>query len=233
MAKTKIEAELKAWANPEKAVVLSYFFKTGKGQYGEGDVFWGVMVPQQRLVAKDNLTASLDDLQKLLDSKVHELRLTALLVLTYQNEKASPAERKAFVDFYLRNTNNINNWDLVDLSAPKILGGYLLDRDRRVLYRLAKSQNFWERRIAIISTLTFIRNNEFADTLKIAEMLLSDSHDLIQKAVGWMLREVGKKDAVTEIGFLEKHATKMPRTMLRYAIERFPEKQRKEFLNKK
>ncbi|MEI7620314.1 MAG: DNA alkylation repair protein [Candidatus Falkowbacteria bacterium] len=233
MAKTKIEKELRLLANPEKAVILSYFFKTGPGQYGEGDIFLGVMVPQQRIVAKNNINTSLSDLQIVLDSKIHELRLTALLTLVFQYEKAGAKEKKAIVDFYLKNTNNINNWDLVDLSAPKILGDYLLNQDRKLLYKLAQSKKLWERRIAIISTFAFIKQNQFDDTLKIAEMILTDSHDLIQKAVGWMLREVGKRDLATEVKFLEKHSTRMPRTMLRYAIEKFEETKRKEFLNKK
>lgn len=233
MAITKIEKELRALANSEKAIILLYFFKTGPGQYGEGDLFLGVMVPQQRVVAKNNINTSLAELQSVLDSKIHELRLTALLVLIFQYKKAGVKERKIIVDFYLKNTNNINNWDLVDLSAPKILGDYLLNQDRKLLFNLVRSKKLWERRIAIISTLAFIRQNQFDDTLKIAELLLNDSHDLIQKAVGWMLREVGKKNLAIELDFLEKYSTRMPRTMLRYAIEKFSETKRKEFLNKK
>ncbi len=233
MAQTKIEKELRTQANPEKAKVLSYFFKTGEGQYGAGDIFWGVMVPQQRAVAKNNIQASLAEIQSLLNSKVHELRLTALLTLVLQYEKATASKQKILVDFYLKNTNNINNWDLVDLSAPKILGHYLLTRERKVLAQLAVSKNIWERRIAILSTYAFIKEKQFDDTLKIATTLLHDSHDLIQKAVGWMLREVGKRDVKTELKFLDQYATNMPRTMLRYAIEKFPEKQRQKFLNKK
>lgn len=233
MAQTKIEKELRAQANPEKAKVLSYFFKTGAGQYGAGDIFLGVMVPQQRIVAKNNVQTSLVEIQSLLNSKIHELRLTALLTLVLKYEKATDPEKKILVDFYLKNTNNINNWDLVDLSAPKILGHYLLNKDRKILYKLALSKNLWERRIAILSTFAFIKEKQFDDTIKIATTLLHDSHDLIQKAVGWMLREAGKRDVKTELKFLDKYSTNMPRTMLRYAIEKFPEKQRKEFLHKK
>ncbi|PIT95150.1 DNA alkylation repair protein [Candidatus Falkowbacteria bacterium CG10_big_fil_rev_8_21_14_0_10_39_9] len=233
MAQTKIEKELRVQANPEKAKILSYFFKTGVGQYGAGDVFWGVMVPQQRTVAKNNISASRDEIQILLNSKVHEFRLTALLTLVLQYEKATDPEKKILVKFYLKNTNNINNWDLVDLSAPKILGHYLLGKDRKVLYKLAISKNLWERRIAILSTYAFIKEKQFEDTIKIATILLDDNHDLIQKAVGWMLREVGKRNVKTELKFLDKYSKTMPRTMLRYAIEKFPENQRQEFLNKK
>jgi len=233
MIRSKIEKELRALANPQKASDLARFFNTGPGQYGAGDVFWGVMVPQQRAVAKNNIPATLIELQALLNSKVHECRLTALLVLILKYERASSVERRNLVDFYLKNTNNINNWDLVDLSAPRILGNYLLNHDRKVLVKLARSKNLWERRIAIISTLAFIKQDQFEDTVKIATILLCDSHDLIHKAVGWMLREVGKQDVKTELEFLEKYAVRMPRTMLRYAIEKFPENKRKKFLNKK
>jgi len=233
MVKSKIEKELRVLANPAKALDLSRFFKTGKNQYGAGDIFLGVMVPQQRTVAKNNIPAALTELQALLNSKVHECRLTALLVLILKYEKADGSERRNYVDFYLKNTNNINNWDLVDLSAPQILGDYLLSRNRKLLLRLAHSRNLWERRIAIISTLAFIRQNQFEDTVKIAAILLNDGHDLIHKAVGWMLREVGKRNLKIELEFLEKYSVQMPRTMLRYAIERFPESKRKKFLNKK
>jgi 3-methyladenine DNA glycosylase AlkD len=233
MIKSKIAKELHLQANPQKAEGLAYFFKTGAGQYGEGDIFLGVMVPQQRIVAKNNIAASLTELQALLNSKIHELRLAALLTLVLKYERATDPERRVFVDFYLKNTNNINNWDLVDLSAPKILGDYLVDRNRKILFKLAVSKKLWERRIAILSTFAFIKEKQFTETLKIAAILLRDDHDLIQKAVGWMLREVGKRDLPAELKFLQKYSTQMPRTMLRYAIEKFPEKQRREFLNKK
>ena len=159
--------------------------------------------------------------------------MTALFILIKQYEKADERKKKTIFDFYLKNTKNINNWDLVDLSAPKIIGDYLLEKPRNVLYRLVKSKNLWKRRIAILSTFAFIKNNEFDDTLKISEMLLSDKHDLIHKAVGWMLREVGKRDQKTEEKFLKKHYLRMPRTMLRYSIEKFDEKKRKFYLVKK
>jgi len=233
MVKNKIEKELRALANPVKALDLARFFKTGQNQYGAGDVFLGIMVPQQRAVAKNNMDATLAEIQTLLNSKIHEFRLTALLVLILQYAGADYRPRRNYVDFYLKNTNNINNWDLVDLSAPKILGDYLLSRNRKLLLKLAHSGNLWERRIAIISTLAFIRQNQFGDTIKIAAILLNDSHDLIHKAVGWMLREVGKRNLETELEFLEEYSARLPRTMLRYAIEKFSESKRKKFLNKK
>jgi len=233
MVKNKIEKELRALANPVKALDLARFFKTGQNQYGAGDVFLGIMVPQQRAVAKNNMDATLAEIQTLLNSKIHEFRLTALLVLILQYAGADYRPRRNYVDFYLKNTNNINNWDLVDLSAPKILGDYLLSRNRKLLLKLAHSGNLWERRIAIISTLAFIQENQFGDTIKIATILLNDSHDLIHKAVGWMLREVGKRNLETELEFLEEYSARLPRTMLRYAIEKFSESKRKKFLNKK
>jgi len=206
------------------------FFKTGKGEYGEGDTFWGITMPKQRMVAKKYLDLALPDIQKLLNSDVHECRMTGLLILTYQFNKASDGTRKKIADFYIRNTKRINNWDLVDVTTPRILGKYLLDKDRKILYTFAQSKNLWERRIAIITTQVFISEKQYEDTLNIAELLLTDKHDLIHKAVGWMLREVGKYDQETEEKFLRKHYKKMPRTMLRYAIEKFPEKMRKAYL---
>jgi len=219
-------------ANKKQAALLSGFFKTGIGQYGEGDIFLGIKVPEQRKVARNYVSLSLIDLQKLLNSKTHEYRLTALIILCAQYKKAEFAERKKIVDFYLRNTENINNWDLVDVSCPRILGKYLLDRPRRVLYKLARSKNLWEKRIAIISTLAFIAERQFTDTLLIAKILLHDKHDLIHKAVGWMLREAGKRDQAVLTRFLDKHYKIMPRTMLRYAIEKLSEKQRRSYLEK-
>ncbi len=229
----QLKKELKKISDPRQAKTLRRFFKTGKGEYGEGDIFLGVKVPNQRKVAANFQNLSLKDLEKLLNSKVHEHRMTALLILIKQYEKADEQEKKKIFNFYLKNTKNINNWDLVDLSASKIVGNYLLNKPGKILYKLAKSDNLWERRIAIISTFTFIRNNEFDDTLKISKILLLDKHDLIRKAVGWMLREVGKKDQKTEEEFLKKYYSKMPRVMLRYAIERFEEKKRKLYLSKK
>lgn len=217
-------SDLDKLKDSKKAKDLQRFFKTGKGEYGEGDIFLGIVVPEQRRVSKKYLDLTLGDLQKLLDSKIHEYRLTALFILIAKKDK-----RAAF-DFYIKNTKNINNWDLVDLSAPKILGEYLIDKDRKILYKLAKSKNLWERRMAILATFAFIKDNDFKDSLKIAEILINDEHDLIHKAVGWVLREIGKKDIKTEEEFLEKYYKKMPRIMLRYAIEKFPDGKRKKFL---
>ncbi|MCK5466288.1 DNA alkylation repair protein [Candidatus Parcubacteria bacterium] len=230
---TQLKKELKELSNPKQAEILQRFFKTGKGEYGEGDIFLGVKVPEQRKVVGKFEDLSLENLEKLLNSKVHEYRMSALFVLVKRYEKGDEREKNKIFKLYLKNTKNINNWDLVDISAPKIMGEYLLNKPRNVLYKLAKSDNLWERRIAIISTFAFIRNNEFDDTLKIAKILLNDKHDLIHKAVGWMLREVGKRDQKTEEEFLKKHYSKMPRVMLRYAIERFEEKKRKFYLSKK
>jgi 3-methyladenine DNA glycosylase AlkD len=223
-------------ADPDKAVILQRFFKTGLGQYGEGDIFVGVMVPQSRQVAKKFSQLPLGEVRTLLYSRIHEERLVALLILAwrYSSASSSRGEKEEIVKFYLDNIKQVNNWDLVDLSAPNILGAHLLvdnrDDRRRLLYRLAGSENVWERRIAIVATHHFIRNGDFSDTLKIAEMLLQDRHDLIHKATGWMLREVGKRDAAAEEAFLEKHCSVMPRTMLRYAIERLPESKRRRYM---
>jgi 3-methyladenine DNA glycosylase AlkD len=225
-------SELKENSNPEQAALLQGFFKTGKGEYGYGDIFLGIKVPVQRKIAK-KYDLSLNEIKKLLESKIHEHRLCALFILITKYSKANEKEKKEIFEFYLNNTENINNWDLVDCSAPKIVGNYLLDKDRKVLYTLAKSQNIWERRIAIISTFELIYNKQIDDTLKISEILLYDKHDLIHKAVGWMLREAGKRvSQEKEEQFLKKHYKNMPRTMLRYAIERF-DKQRKEFYMRK
>jgi 3-methyladenine DNA glycosylase AlkD len=232
-----IRKELQSMADPDKAAILQRFFKIGPGQYGEGDIFIGIMVPQSRQVAKKFRQLPLGEVKTLLYSRIHEERLVALLILAlrYSGTSSSREEKEEIVKFYLDNIQQVNNWDLVDLSAPNILGAHLLvdNRDRRsLLYRLAGSKNVWERRIAILSTLHFIRNGDFSDTLKIAEMLLQDRHDLIQKAAGWMLREVGKRDAAAEEAFLEKHCSVMPRMMLRYAIERLPESRRRRYKKK-
>lgn len=231
----KIKQELKKLTNPKKAKILARFFKTGKGEYGEGDRFLGVTVPEQRKVAKKYSETSLADLQKLLESRIHEHRMTALVILTLKFPKANDEFKKEIYNFYLKNTKRINNWDLVDISAPKIVGEYLLDKPekRKILYKLSKSKNLWERRVAIMATFAFIRNEDFKDTLKISKILLNDEHDLIHKAVGWMLREVGKIDQEKEEKFLKKHAGKMPRTMLRYAIEKVDERKRGFYLNRK
>jgi 3-methyladenine DNA glycosylase AlkD len=229
--------EIKSKSNPEKAKVYQRFFKTGKGEYGEGDIFLGLTVPEQREISKKYTSLSLSKIKKLIDSKVHEHRLTAILILVnkYQESFKEKNEelKKEIVNFYIKNSKKINNWDLVDLSAPNILGNYLLEKDKKVLYSLAKSKNLWEKRISIVSTLTFIKNNSFGDTLKISEILLKDKHDLIHKATGWMLREVGKKRKEILIDFIKTNYEKIPRTTLRYSIERFPKKEREDILRGK
>ena len=228
---SEITKDLEKLGNKEKAKIMQGFFKTGKGEYGEGDVFLGVKVPEQRKVAKKHENTDIKSISQLLKSRVHEHRLAALLILVRKFQKAEEKEKKEIFDFYLKNTICINNWDLVDLTADKIAGAFLLDKDKSILYKLAKSKSLWERRIAIISTFNFIKHNRFEDALKISEILLKDRHDLIQKAVGWMLREIGKRNQEIEENFLNQHYKNMPRTMLRYAIERFPEKKRKFYLN--
>ena len=228
-AKLLIES-LQALADKEKATFLQRFFKTGKGQYAEGDIFLGIKVPETRQVAKAYRNLAFSEIKKVVANPVHEVRLCALMILVERFKKADETEKKNIVDFYLSNTQYINNWDLVDLSCYAILGKYLLDKPRTVLYQLAKSKNMWEQRIAIVSTLAFIRQQEFADTLAIAEMLLDHPHDLIHKAVGWMLREISKRDESVMLDFVETHYNQMPRTALRYAIERLPEEVRKGIL---
>lgn len=229
----KFKKELNKLADKKQAAILQRFFKTKKGEYGAGDVFLGIMVPKQRLLARNYLDLSLAELQTLLNNKIHEYRLIALIILTQQFAKADLITKKKIFNFYLKNFNHINNWDLVDLSAPNIIGNYLLPEPRDVLYDFAQSNNLWKKRIAIISTFSFIRQNQFSDTIKIAKILLLDRHDLIQKAVGWMLREMGKRDEKLLRHFLDKNAKIMPRTMLRYAIEKLPEKDRQYYLYKK
>lgn len=229
----KLVREIRSLKNPEKAKILSGFFKTGKGEYGEGDKFLGITVPLQRqLVKKYFELISLAEAEELLKSEYHEERLIALLILVKKFEKVSEKEQTKIYKLYLKNAKRVNNWDLVDLSAPNIVGNYLLEKDRKILYKLAKSENIWERRIAILATFEFIKNGEHEDIFKIVEMLLNDKHDLIHKACGWMLREVGKRiGEKIEEGFLKKYHRKMPRTMLRYAIERFPEGKRRKYLS--
>lgn len=222
-----VAIDLRRQALKSKAIILQRFFKTAPGQYGAGDQFLGVTVPIQRAIAKKHLDLNFLELEKLLHSKFHEERLTALLILV---EKFKIGDQEKIFRFYLKNTRYINNWDLVDLSADKICGAWLMDKDKKILYTLAKSRNLWERRIAMLSCFHFIKNNEFKDALKLAKILLTDDHDLIHKAVGWMLREIGKRNLGVEIAFLEQYATLMPRTMLRYAIEKFPEAFRQKFL---
>lgn len=226
----RLSAELRSLASPALVSLQQRYFKTGPGQYAEGDAFLGIKVPPLRTVAKRHLDTDLNTIKTLLHSKFHEERLFALLLLMQFYERATDKERGATFDLYLDNTAHINNWDLVDVSAPHIVGRHLATRPRKGLQRMAKSSSLWERRIAIIATFYFIRNDDFNDTLTIAKTLLQDEHDLIHKAVGWMLREVGKRDLAAEETFLLQHYHNMPRTMLRYAIERFPEKRRQQYL---
>jgi 3-methyladenine DNA glycosylase AlkD len=232
MSLKELRAELRALADPRQAEVLMRFFKTGPGQYGEGDRFLGIKVPVQRAVAKKHSGIPLGDVKKLLDSPIHEERLVSLMILIEKYNRAGDAGRKEIVDLYLANTHNINNWDLVDLSAPQLLGRHLHGGSMKPLKKLARSSSLWERRIALLSTHYFIKRGDYDMTLELAELLLEDDHDLIHKAAGWMLREVGKRDMKIEKGFLDKHAAAMPRTMLRYAIERFPEKMRRSYMAK-
>ena len=224
--------ELKSLGMPEKAKASAWFFKTGEGQYGYGDVFYGVTVPESRAIAGKYHSLPLSEIEKLLEHKVHECRLTALHILVDQYARADEKERGRIVKFYLAHIHRINNWDLVDTSAHKILGAYLVGRDRRILYKLAKSKNLWERRISIVATFVFIARDDFADSLALIELLLGDKHHLMHKAMGWVLREVGKRSYETEIAFLEKHLPHLPRTTLRYAIERFSESERKHFMRR-
>lgn len=226
------QQQLKKLANPQKAIGVARFFKTGKGEYGEGDIFLGITVPQIRIVAKQCKDLSLKEIQKLLQSKIHEERLLALIILVNQFKKEDEDKQKQIFNLYLSNTKYINNWDLVDASAEYIVGGYLINRSKTILKTLAQSKLLWERRIAIMATFQFIKQKQHEHTFIIAKILLKDDHDLIHKAVGWMLREVGKRisEAIEET-FLQQHYQKMPRTMLRYAIERFDEKKRKKYLN--
>ncbi len=241
----KLIKEINRNKNTEKAKILSRFFKTGKGEYGYGDVFLGLTVPVSRKIAS-RYNLPLSEIEDLLKNKIHEVRLIGLFILIKTYKSASEKDKEKIFKFYLRNTKHINNWDLVDTSAPYIVGDYLLNKktarphqssgaggNRDILYKLANSKNLWEERIAIISTFAFIRKNDFKETLDICKILLNHKHDLIHKACGWMLREVGKKDEAVLKRFLNENISKMPRTMLRYAIEKFTEKERIEYLKRK
>ncbi len=229
--------ELQSVGSPEKAAHLSRFFKTGPGEYGEGDRFIGVTVPHTRIIAKANQAMPLEEIKHLLDAPWHEARLCGLLILVFRFQKAqkskNTAEQEAIFRFYIKNARRCNNWDLVDLSCRDIVGEYLADKDRSLLYQLADSDNLWEQRIAIVASWAFIRKNDFTDTLELSKRLLPHKHDLIHKAVGWMLREVGKRDRDVLTRFIETYAVSMPRTCLRYAIEHYPEEQRQYFLKKR
>ncbi len=229
MQLNSLRTELKSLANPEKAKILQKYFKTGEGEYGKEDIFLGISVPEQRKIAKKFFKdLTLNEIQILLNSKIHEERFTALEILNFKYETS--LEKEKIVKFYLKNTKKINNWDLVDTSAPFILGDYLKGKDKSILYSLARSKNLWAKRIAIISTFAFIKQKQFSDTTKISKILLKDRHDLIHKAVGWMLREIGNRDEKTLEKFLAQNYKKMPRTMLRYAIEKFPKDKRQNYL---
>lgn len=226
----KLLLEIEKLVDPTKAKDHLRYHKTGKGEYGEGDKFFGLDLPEQRFLSKKYKDLTLQEIKHLIESPWHEHRSLALMILTLQYPKADDKKKKIICDFYLKNAKRINNWDLVDISAPKIPGEYLFNKDKTILYKFAKSDNLWERRIAIMSTFGFLRKGQFKDTLAIAEILLQDKHDLIHKAVGWMLREIGKRDQSIEENFLLKYYRKMPRTMLRYAIEKFEEKKRRWYI---
>lgn len=225
-----IRKDLERLSDKEYAARLQKYFKTGKGEYGQGDKFLGIRVPNVRKLAKKYQNISISQVSKLMKSSFHEERLFSLFVLVGLFKKANDEDRKKIYTLYLKNTKFINNWDLVDASAGRIVGAYLFTRDKKQIYALAKSKNLWKRRISIMSTSYFIIHNEFTDTMKIAEMLLNDKEDLIHKAVGWLLREIGKKDLELEESFLKKHYANMPRTILRYAIEKFPVEKRISYL---
>ena len=228
-----IRKQIKELSDPKRAEVSQRFFKTGPGEYGEGDRFIGIRVPILRKLARAHMDISIEESQKLLKSAVHEERLLALFILIGLYNNGRENVRKRIYQLYLKNTTYINNWDLVDSSAEHIVGDFLFARSKTVLYSLAKSKDLWERRIAIISTFCFIKRNMYDDALKISEMFLEDRADLIHKAVGWMLREIGKRNLETEENFLQLHYQRMPRTMLRYAIEKFPEPKRQQYLKGK
>lgn len=228
----QIKQELNKYIDDEKAAYLPRFFQAFEGGYGEGDRFIGVAVPHQRKVAQKHYRAiDIKDVERLLNEPIHEYRLTALFMLVYKFEKAKDErDREVIVDTYLNNIESINNWDLVDSSAPNILGAFLMDKDKSILYDMAGTQDLWKQRIAILSTFYFIKQGKYDDTLKIAEILLHHEHDLIHKAVGWMLREIGNRDFNVEYSFLKDNYEVMPRTMLRYAIEKFEPELRQKFL---
>ncbi|MDX5151435.1 MAG: DNA alkylation repair protein [Acidiferrobacterales bacterium] len=227
---TQAVADVKVLADPERATHSQKFFRTGPGQYGAGDQFLGIRVPQIREVAARYRDLDLGEVEQLLGSPFHEVRLLALVILVDQFKECDPAKQKAIYDLYMHDRRWVNNWDLVDLSAPTIVGGWLKTRSREKLYQLARSSTIWDRRISVLATFQFIRDDEFTDSLAIAEILLQDKEDLIQKAVGWMLREIGKRNRSVEEKYLKEHCKKMPRTMLRYAIEKFPDSLRKRYL---
>lgn len=219
--------------NPERAILANRYFKTGKGEYGEGDIFIGLSNPQVQTLVKEHWkSTNMTDIQELINDSIHELRFAGLLVLVTKFPKSSPFDQQEIVDFYIKNVQQINNWDLVDCSAYKILGKFLLNNDRQILYDLADSGHLWSERIAVVSCLEFIKNGQFSDIFKLSEKFLTHKHDLMHKACGWMLREVGKRDELALQEFLDEHLKKMPRTMLRYAIERMEEGKRLKYLRR-
>lgn len=228
-----LQNELQALGSPEKAAFLSRFFKTGKGQYGEGDQFLGLTMPEIRTVVVKYSFLTINDWQQLLHSPFHEFRMAALIGLMkrFQKSKKDEATQQAIFEIYINNLDFINNWDLVDVTCRDIVGAYLLLKDRSILYELARRSHLWAQRVAIVSTWYFINRNQFSDTVRISELLLCHKHDLIHKAVGWMLREIGKRDELVLEEFLNTYVKQMPRTALRYAIERFPESKRKYYLS--
>jgi 3-methyladenine DNA glycosylase AlkD len=223
MGLTELRRDIRNVASAKRARINARFFKTKPGQYGHGDVFIGLSVPQARKIAHKHLDLPLSDVKVLMKSKIHEERVIGLEILTAKFRKSDETGKKTYFEFLLKNLDAVNNWDLVDGAAPYIIGPYLVDKpgERKILYKLAESKNLWHRRVAIIATYAFIRKGDFKDTFNIAELLMKDKHDLIHKAVGWMLREIGKRDSEAEEAFLRKHYRTMPRTALRYAIERF------------
>ncbi len=225
-----IRSRMRKLANPEKAKILQGFFKTSPGEYGEGDIFTGIVVPELRKLVKQFDLLPLAECEKLVHSRMHEERLLGLLIWVAQYKKAPPRDRAAIFARYVRSVNYINNWDLVDLTAEHVLGAHLVETDKSLLYRWARSKNLWKRRLSMLATFHYIKKGDFGDPLNIADMLLLDPEDLIQKAVGWMLREIGKRDLRVEEDFLKSRYKTMPRTMLRYAIERFAEIRRKAYL---
>lgn len=231
MTGAELRRELKAAGTPARAAGAARYFKTGPGEYGEGDIFLGITVPVVRKIVKRYRTLSLADLEKLLASKDHEVRLAALMILVAQYERGDELLRREIFDLYLRNTRHINNWDLVDCSCREIVGAHLKSRSRKLLTKLANSESLWERRIAMISTMPFVWERDTSDALRIAEILLDDKHDLIHKATGWVLREVGDADRTILLQFIRKHYDRIPRTALRYAIEHFPAAERKQILS--
>lgn len=232
----QVIAALKKINNPTKAKILARFFKTGPGEYGEGDIFWGITVPEQRLIAKQYILLDLTEIEQLLKNPVHEIRLTAALILVEKfNKSKDNSELKNILDFYLNNIESFNNWDLVDLSAPKIIGSYLVKNPahKKLLSNLSKNPNLWVRRVAMVANLTLIRNGDCQTTMNLAPKYLKEKHDLLHKATGWLLREVGKHEEKLLLVFLDQYASQMPRVMLRYSLEKLPQAVRLKYLNAK